>query len=134
GAAAVRDFISHLKYDGAEPLGVGRGAVEHAIGFGTSQSGRFLRTFLYYGFNRDEQERRVFDGVLAHVAGGGRGSFNHRFAQPSRDAHRHLNFFYPTDIFPFSDIVQKDPVSGLEDGLLAVYRGREQWLPKIFYT
>jgi hypothetical protein len=134
GAAAVRDFISYLKYDSSEALGVQPGAIEHALGFGISQSGRFLRTFLYYGFNRDEQERRVFDGVISHVAGGGRGSFNHRFAQPSRDAHPFLNFLYPTDIFPFTDAVQKDPESGLEDGLLARYRGHEQWLPKIFYT
>jgi hypothetical protein len=52
-------------------LNVEPGAIEHAIGFGTSQSGRFLRTFLYYGFNEDEQGRKVFDGVLSHVAGGG---------------------------------------------------------------
>ncbi|MEZ5363412.1 MAG: alpha/beta hydrolase domain-containing protein [Bryobacterales bacterium] len=134
GAAAVRDFVSYLKYDSSEALGVEPGVLQHAIGFGISQSGRFLRTFLYYGFNRDERARRVFDGVIAHVAGGGRGSFNHRFAQPSRDAHPFLNFLYPTDIFPFSDVVQKDPESGLEDGLLARYRGHEQWLPKIFYT
>jgi hypothetical protein len=134
GAAGVRDFIYYLKYETNEQLGVKSGALEHAIGFGTSQSGRFLRTFLYYGFNRDERERRVFDGVLAHVAGGARGSFNHRFAQPSRDAHPFMNFFYPTDIFPFSDVVQKDPVSGSEGGLLAVYRDHPEWLPKIFYT
>lgn len=134
GAAAVRDLVSHLEYESNEALGVEPGAIEHAIGFGISQSGRFLRTFLYYGFNGDERERRVFDGVLAHVAGGGRGSFNHRFAQPSRDAHPYMNFFYPTDIFPFSDAVQKDPASGLEDGLLAFYADHPELLPKIFYT
>ncbi len=134
GMAAVRDFISYLKYDSSEALNVEPGAIEHAIGFGTSQSGRFLRTFLYYGLNEDEQGRKVFDGVLSHVAGGGRGSFNHRFAQPSRDAHPFLNFFYPTDIFPFSDKVQKDPVTGWEDGLLARYEDRPELLPKIFYT
>ncbi len=134
GAAAVRDFVSYLKYESNEALGLEPGALRRALGFGISQSGRFLRTFLYYGFNGDERERRVFDGVLSHVAGGGRGSFNHRFAQPSRDAHPFLNFFYPTDIFPFTDVVQKDPLSGLEDGLLAFYRGREELLPKIFYS
>ncbi len=65
------------------------------LAFGISQSGRFLRTYLYYGFNRDEGNRKVFDGVIAQVAGAGRGSFNHRFAQPSRDGHPYLNFFYP---------------------------------------
>jgi hypothetical protein len=41
--------------------------------------------------------------VLAHVAGAGRGNFNYRFAQPSRDAQPTSAVFYPTDIFPFTD-------------------------------
>ena len=64
-------------------------AIRLALGHGISQSGRFLRHFLYQGFNEDEQGQRVFDGVLADVAGAGRGSFNHRFAQASRDGHPH---------------------------------------------
>jgi len=131
GPAAVRDLISFLKYGGAEtPLADQRRHIRRAIGFGTSQSGRFLRTFLYYGFNQDEKGRRVFDGVWAHVAGAGRGSFNHRFAQASRDGHPHMNTFYPTDIFPFTDAAQTDPETGLADGLLA----RAKAIPKIFYT
>lgn len=127
GPAAIRDFLSYLKYEAPESP-VGR--VERAYGFGVSQSGRFLRTFLYYGFNQDEAGRKVLDGVMAHVAGGGRGSFNHRFAQPSRDAHPFMNFFYPTDIFPFTDVMQTDPETGQSDGLLA----RAAQIPKIFYT
>ena len=97
-----------------------------------SQSGRFLRTYLYYGFNEDEQHRKVFDGVMAHVAGGGRGSFNLRFSQPSRDGHPFLNKFYPTDIFPFTDTAQTDPQTGEKDGLLL--RVKPELTPKIFYT
>jgi len=137
GPAAVRDLISFLKYGGAPEQGHVLLAdqsrhLKRAIGFGTSQSGRFLRTFLYYGFNQDEKSRRVFDGIMAHVAGGGRGSFNHRFAQPSRDGHPFMNMFYPTDIFPFTDLEQTDPETGLTDGLLRV--GQVPGLPKIFYT
>jgi hypothetical protein len=133
GPAAVRDVISQLKYEGSAELGIPKQAIRRAIGFGTSQSGRFLRTFLYYGFNRDEADRKVFDGVMPHVAGGGRGSFNHRFAQPSRDAHPYMNFFYPTDIFPFSDVEQKDPETGISDGLLT-HGLKPEHRPKIFYT
>jgi hypothetical protein len=98
GLAAIRDWISYLKHDdtGAPPA-------KRAIGFGISQSGRFLRQFLYDGFNADEQGRPVFDGVWADVAGAGRGSFNFRYAQPSRDGCAFLNVFYPTDVFPFVD-------------------------------
>ena len=133
GPAAVRDMVSHLKYHGDSRLGIGPDAIDRAIAFGISQSGRFLRTFMYYGFNEDESGRIAFDGVMSHVAGGGRGSFNHRFAQPSRDAHPFLNFFYPTDIFPFTDLAQKDPETGREDGILTHSLSRDFW-PKIFYT
>ena len=109
GPAAVRDMISQLKYEATAELDLLAGAIEHAIALGVSQSGRFLRAFLYHGFNADEQGRRAFDGVMAHVAGGGRGSFNHRFAQPSRDGHPFLNKLYPSDIFPFTDVTQHDP-------------------------
>jgi hypothetical protein len=133
GPAAIRDVISMLKYKTADPWSIPAAAITRALAFGVSQSGRFLRTYLYYGFNRDESDRKVFDGVIAHVAGAGRGSFNHRFAQPSRDGHPYLNFFYPTDIFPFTDVAQTDPETGLTDGLLT-HAGPPELLPKIFYT
>jgi hypothetical protein len=133
GPAAVRDTIARLKFGAAPELGLPQGAIRRAIAFGISQSGRFLRTYLYYGFNGDEANRKVFDGVMAHVAGAGRGSFNHRFAQPSRDGHPFLNFFYPTDIFPFTDQPQRDPETGVEDGLLS-HATKPEHLPSIFYT
>ncbi|MCC7343010.1 MAG: hypothetical protein IT170_18150 [Bryobacterales bacterium] len=134
GMAAVRDAVAYLKYGGDEAMGVKAGELARVYSFGSSQSGRFLRTFLYEGFNGDEKGRRVFDGVMAHVAGGGRGGFNLRFAQPSRDGHPFMNLLYPTDIYPFSDTVQRDPETGLEEGILGRYRGREGLIPKIFYT
>jgi hypothetical protein len=133
GLAAVRDTISKVKYGSASELGLAQGALTRAIAFGISQSGRFLRTYLYYGFNEDESRRKVFDGVMAHVAGAGRGSFNHRFAQPSRDAHPYLNFFYPTDIFPFTDVSQRDPETGVQDGLLT-HGTKPEFQPRVFYT
>jgi hypothetical protein len=136
GPAAVRDLVSYLKYGDAPEwalLSDQKRFLKRAIGIGTSQSGRFLRTFLYYGFNQDERGRQVFDGIIAHVAGGGRGSFNHRFAQPSRDGHPFMNQFYPTDIYPFADVELEDPETGLREGLLL--RARQAGVaPKIFYT
>ncbi len=124
GPAAVRDTASYLKYGGAETaLGDEAKYIKRVIGFGVSQSGRFLRTFLYDGFNEDEKNRRAFDGVWAHVAGAGRGSFNARFAQPSRDGHPFLNVAYPTDLPPFTD----------NDGLLAKAT-QAKVVPKIFYS
>ena len=122
GPAAIRDYISYMKR---------QGEAKRAIGFGVSQSGRFLRTYLYYGFNADEQGHRVFDGVWAHVAGAGRGSFDHRFAQPSRDGHPLFDLFYPSDIFPFTDENETD--EGFTDALLARAK-KDGVVPKIFYS
>jgi hypothetical protein len=135
GPAAVRDFMSFLRYGGGNAtavLGDQRSFIKRSIAFGVSQSGRFLRTFLYDGFNGDEKGRKVFDGVWAHVAGAGRGSFNIRFAQPSRDGHPFLNLFYPTDLFPFTDLPETDPETGISAGLLDKLDPKLR--PKIFYT
>ena len=134
GLAAVRDFISFLKYGGEVTGWSGpRPSVKLAIGFGISQSGRWLREFVYDGFNADESGRKVFDGVWADVAGAGRGSFNFRYAQPSRDGWPYLNVFYPTDLFPFTDTAENDPVTGKTSGLLDLARAAHVQ-PKIFYT
>jgi len=134
GLAAVRDWVSLLKYGGAgTPLADVHKSAKRAIGFGISQSGRFLREFLYDGFNADEQGRKVFDGIWADVAGAGRGSFNFRYAQPSRDGWPLLNVFYPTDVFPFTDAIQVNPSGGPPDGLLARARAAGV-VPKIFFT
>lgn len=133
GPAAVRDAISKLKYDAAPELSIDQGAIKRAIGFGISQSGRFLRTYLYYGFNEDESHRKVFDGIMSHVAGSGRGGFNNRFALPGRTAGPFTSFFYPVDIFPFTDVEQSDPESGRRDGLLT-HNMKAQFMPKVMYT
>jgi len=128
GLASVRDFLSYLKYDPQSAAPVHR---VYAVGI--SQSGRFLRHFLYQDFNADEQDRQVMDAVIAHVAGGGRGSFNHRFAQPSRDAQPLSSLFFPTDLFPFTDQQETDPDTGEAAGLLDT-SNKSHKAPKLFLT
>jgi hypothetical protein len=128
GLAAVRDFLSYLKYDPQATA-----PVKRAYAVGISQSGRFLRHFIYQDFNADEQGRQVMDGVISHVAGAGRGSFNHRFAQPSRDAQPMSSLFFPTDLFPFTDLPEEDPDTDKKAGLLDA-ASKSHTVPKIFYT
>jgi hypothetical protein len=128
GLLATRDLGAFLRYGAAEEDNPCAGDVEHAYAFGVSQSGRFLRTFLYLGLNQDEQDRTVFDGLIPHVAGGKRGEFNHRFAQPSSQASRS-----PNNLFPFSDLEQTDPQTGRTDGLLSRLAARGK-LPKVMHT
>jgi hypothetical protein len=126
--AAIRDFASYAKHapDAITPA-------QRVYGEGISQNGRFLRDFLYQGFNADEDGRIALDGVLAHVAGAGRGSFNYRFAQPSRDGQPTSSVFYPTDIFPFTDKREHDPITGETAGLLDRATA-EKVVPKIFFS
>ena len=130
GLSAIRETISQLKYGSTSELGISSGDINRAITFGSSQSGRLLRTFLHDGFNEDTQNRKVFDGIIAHVAGAARGSFNQRFAQASRAPGG--AFEYPNRVFPFADITQTDPATGNSDGLLASIPSNA--MPKIFYT
>ncbi|MDQ7054361.1 MAG: alpha/beta hydrolase domain-containing protein [candidate division KSB1 bacterium] len=127
GLAAIRDIIAYAKYDSTCPF-----PVRYGIAAGVSQTGRFLRHFLYQGFNTDEAGRQAYDGLMIITAGAGRGSFNHRFAQPSRDAHRYSAFFYPTDIFPFTSRTQFDSLQWRSDGLLA-HMHNDRHRPKTFY-
>jgi imidazolonepropionase-like amidohydrolase len=117
GLAGARDLVSFFKYDksAANPMPT----IRYAVAWGTSQTGRYLRHFVYQGFNADARGRRVFDGVVDERGGAGRGSFNHRFAQASRDALEHMNMLYPVDMFPFTDSPETDPVTGRTDALLA---------------
>ena len=81
GFAATRDFISFLRSGNhGNPLGDG---LENAIIYGSSQSGRWIRTFIQLGFNQDEHRRQVLEGAIPHKASN-RGAFNIRFAQPTR--------------------------------------------------
>lgn len=117
GLSGARDLVGFLKYDtSADNPTPG---IRHALSWGVSQSGRYLRHFLYQGFNEDEQGRRVFDGVFDQVGGAGRGSFNHRFGQASRDALQFFNILFPVDLFPFTDGPSTDPETGATDSLLA---------------
>ena len=117
GLAAVRDFASYCKND---PAAVAPAKLAYAMGI--SQTGRFLRHLVWQGFNADEAGRKAYDALLVYVAGAGRGNFNHRFAQPSRDAQPLVPAMYPVDVPPFTD-----------DGLLERARA-ENVVPKIFYV
>jgi len=122
GFAAVRDAVAWARQATDANL-----RVQRALAFGASQSGRFLRTFLYYGFNADEHGRQVFDGVMAHIAGASRLDLNRACATPTN-----LGQFDATS-FPFADQALHDPASGLEEGALDNPRARD-FKPKVFYT
>jgi hypothetical protein len=101
GFAATRDIVSHLRHAAAGRDLLGRQPT-HALAFGISQAGRYLRDHLAQGFNRDETGARVFDGLFIHVAGIGRVFFNTAFGQPGRTRTWHEDHDFPEVQFPFA--------------------------------
>ncbi len=84
GFAAFRDVAAFFRYavqdDDGTPNPLANG-VSWAITRGISQSGNFVRGFLYLGFNEDEAGRQVYDGAWPIIAGR-RIALNVRFAIP----------------------------------------------------
>jgi hypothetical protein len=70
---------------------------------------------------------------MPHVAGGGLGFFNHRFAQPTRFAGQHEDHTYPIDYFPFTYDRAIDPFSKRGDSILRFSDAGDQF-PKVMHT
>jgi hypothetical protein len=122
GFAATRDVVSFLRNEAADETGTANplaGRIDRAIGFGVSQSGRYLQDFIYLGFNADEADRTVFEGLMPHISGGKKTFTNYRFSQPGRSPYEHADALYPGADFPFTYPVTTDAASGKTDGFLA---------------
>ena len=116
GFAATRDVVSWLRHSPEAVKATGR-PMTHALAIGFSQAGRYLRNHISEGFNRDEQGRRVFNGILSHIAGVGRVFFNTPFAQPARTNTQHEDHGFPENEFPFSTATLGDPLTGRSGSL-----------------
>jgi hypothetical protein len=122
GFLAVRDVAAWVKHESSAPINT-----PHVYALGVSQTGRFLRDFLYHGGNTDERGRQVFDAMMIHIAGASRTDVNRRWGTPVS-----VGSFAATS-FPFADVAQLDAQSGARDGALDNPRARANQ-PKIFYT
>ncbi len=122
GYAATRDVVSFLRHESADDKGTpirseGDG-IRHAMAFGGSQAGRFLRHYVELGMNKDLRGRKVFDGVYSHTAGAGKVFANHVFAEPGRTTTQHEDHLYPENWFPFSTALTTDPLAGKTGALM----------------
>src|SRR4051812_2997526 len=122
GLAAFRDVGSWVKNAADAPV-----HARQALAFGSSQSGRFLRTFLYWGFNGDEKARQVYDAVWMHIAGAAMLDVNARGATPTSLT------LYEITRFPYANQATRDPISGRTEGLLENDRAKA-FQPKTFFT
>ncbi|MBI1846998.1 MAG: hypothetical protein HYR86_08515 [Candidatus Rokubacteria bacterium] len=126
--AALRDCVSWLKHGGTGEANPAAGTLRWAYAYGRSQTGRFLRTLVYWDLNLDEQGREALDGIIANVAGGMRGEFNQRFGQNSKDRPQMM-----AHVLPSSDVPTTDAVTGATDALHRRIDARGSRL-KVFYT
>lgn len=136
GLAGLRDTVSFLRHEDSAPDGTANpliGHLDRAIVFGVSQSGRFCHQFLHDGFNVDTEGRRVFDGALIHVAGAGKGLFNHRFGMATVYGNFREGSLSPIDTFPFTPVEHSDPLTGQSGDSFARLRGSEG-VPKTMFV
>jgi hypothetical protein len=140
GFAATRDLVSffrratHDDKGTPNPLAIEKGGtgVRSAIIMGSSQSGRYVRTFLHLGFNADENGRIVFEGAFPHVAPG-RLPLNVRFGAPSRGYSQHEDHLFPASEAPFTYSAVHDPYTARTDGIL-VRCEKTRTCPKIVHA
>jgi hypothetical protein len=122
GFAATRDFVSFLRYAKADDFGTPNplaNDIEYTFSYSLSQPARYVNDFQTLGFNADEQNRRVLDGIENWLGGASGIALNYRFAQPSRTERNHQNHLYPEGVFPFAYPVLADPLTGKTAGRLA---------------
>jgi hypothetical protein len=120
GFAAARDLGAFLKSAEKDDAGTANPvyvANPKTLVMGSSQSGRYIRSLIHLGFNRDEGGRIVFDGAFPHI-GGGLMPLNVRFGQPGRAVTETNDRMYPGAEFPFAYGSAHDPLTGRTQGLL----------------
>ena len=135
GFAATRDLISFFRHARADDSGTPNplvGSIRAAIMEGSSQSGRYMRSFLDLGFNQDEASRMVVEGMNPHIATG-RIPVNVRFGQPGRGYLQHEEHLYPAHESPFTWASVPDEVAGRAGGLLDRCE-KNKTCPKIIQT
>jgi Alpha/beta hydrolase domain len=149
GFAATRDFVTWLRGDRHRKFGQGHrrhkfhgaaapatplgDSIDQAIIYGSSQSGRWIRTFIELGMNEDERGRVVFEGAIPHKSSN-RGAFNIRFAQSTRlSGTQHTEQAFPGAESPQTWNPEHDELSGVNSGQLDRCRASHS-CPKITHT
>ncbi|HTI47108.1 MAG TPA: alpha/beta hydrolase domain-containing protein [Casimicrobiaceae bacterium] len=119
GFAAIRDFVSFLRYDTQDDEGNDNplaGDVQFITTEISSQPGRLLNDFDHLGFNQSENGKKVFDAHMNWIAAGDGINMNLRFSQPGRTNRNRQDLLYIEGRFPFASVSTTDPISGETDG------------------
>ena len=122
GFAAVRDWNAWLRYETKDDAGTPNplaGDITRIYTEISSQPGRFLNDFRYFGFNQAENGKPVFDGMMQWIAAGDGISMNYRWSQPGRTERNRQDHLYVEGRFPFANVTTTDPITDKTDSRYA---------------
>ena len=135
GFASIRDVVSFLRYQGKDDKGnpnplqprkiKDRSQIKKALGYGASQTGRIVKTFVVEGFNEDEKGKMVFDGINSHIGASRKNWLNGEFSHPGD--------IFGNDQFPFTYARTTDHFTGVTGGNLDRCE-KSRTCPKIIHT
>src|SRR5215813_8329781 len=144
GFAAVRDWVAWLRYNTIDDFGHANplaGDIQRVYTEISSQPGRMLNDFRHLGFNQAENGRKVFDGLMQWIAAGDGINMNYRFSQPGRTERNRQDHLYAEGVFPFANVMTRDPFTGKRDSRYArcektgtcpfgveIYSANEYWV------
>jgi hypothetical protein len=144
GFAAVRDWNAWLRYETKDDAGTPNplaGDVTRIYTEVSSQPGRLLNDFRYFGFNQAENGKQVFDGMLQWISAGDGISMNYRWSQPGRTERNRQDHLFVEGRFPFANVMTTDPITDRTDSRYAkctethtcpfameIFSGNEYWV------
>ena len=144
GLAAIRDWNAFLRYETQDDSGTPNplaGDITRIYTEISSQPGRTLNDFRYFGFNQAENGKQVLDGLMQWIAAGDGISMNYRWSQPGRTERNRQDHLYNEGRFPFANVMTTDPITGKTDSRYArcaltntcpfaveIFSGNEYWV------
>jgi hypothetical protein len=118
GFAAVRDFISFLRYETKDDSGTANPIAKdpkYVYTYTLSQPARMLNDSTHLGFNEDEKHRKVVDAMLQWVGAGDGLNMNYRWSQTKRTNRNRQELLYLEGLYPFANVPTYDPISRSSD-------------------
>jgi hypothetical protein len=148
GLAAIRDWNEFLRYETKDDAGTPNPMAPAGVPDITriyteisSQPGRTLNDFRYFGFNQAENGKQVLDGLMQWIAAGDGISLNYRWSQPGRTERNRQDHLFNEGRFPFANVMTTDPITGKTDSRYArctatntcpyaveIFSGNEYWV------
>ena len=144
GFAAIRDFNSFMRYGAADDVGTPNpmaGDITRIYTEISSQPGRMLNDYVLLGFNADEKNKIVLDGLMQWVAAFDGIDMNFRFSQSGRTERNRQDHLFAEAQFPFAQASMTDPISGKTAGrydrcaasstcpfAMEIYSANEYWV------